>query len=100
MLTKEQACALTVGKVLHHTTIKGSDGEPARCRVSGACKTWKREPERFKLPVKHGLFDSFYITNFSAAEWNTAKEPSRPTSSRCVNSSRMGPTSTSDDTSR
>lgn len=29
---------------------------PERWRVNGALQTWKRDPARFRLPVKHGLY--------------------------------------------
>lgn len=35
-------------------------------RVTGKCKTWVRQPDRFRLPVKHGLYDSTYITEETA----------------------------------
>lgn len=62
-ISKEQAMALKHGQVLWHMTIKNSLGEPSRCRVSGKCKTWKTRPDDFRLPVKHGIQRSFYITN-------------------------------------
>lgn len=33
-------------------------------RQMGKVKTWKREPDKFLIPVKYGLYDSFYIANF------------------------------------
>jgi hypothetical protein len=35
-------------------------------RSNGRCKTWKRSPEKFKLPIKHGLWDYGYITEQNA----------------------------------
>jgi hypothetical protein len=69
MITKEQAVALQHGDLLCHISIKDSQGNPAQCRVNGACKTWKRSPEKFEVPVKHGLYTCFYITNTNAHEW-------------------------------
>ena len=34
-------------------------------RVSGKCKTWKRTPERFEVPVKYGMYQSSVVTNDS-----------------------------------
>jgi len=42
-----------------------------RARVNGKCQTWKREPDKFKLPMKYGLYDYFYITQDNAADWST-----------------------------
>lgn len=68
MVTKEQAQTCSM---FEHVTLKNSDKKtPARCRKMGACKTWKTRPDEFKLPVKHGLYDSFYITQENAHEWN------------------------------
>lgn len=61
MITKLQA--MTHRGEFWHMTLEGADGKPVRCRVSGACKTWKTRPNDFRLPVKHGLKQSFYITN-------------------------------------
>ena len=73
MITKTQALELKHGKILHHVKLKNSDGKtPLRCRVNGSVQTWKTKPEEFKLPVKHGLRDCFYITNSNAAEWEVA----------------------------
>ena len=42
------------------------DCKPVRWRANGKCKTWKRNPERFQLPIKHGLYNYAYITNENA----------------------------------
>jgi len=70
MITKE--LAITLRGTLHHVTLKNEDGTPVRCKVNGKCKTWKRSPERFQLPVKHGLYDYFYITPENASGWVAA----------------------------
>jgi len=68
-MTKEQATQADYRTTLEHTTIKNADGSPARCRVNGRCKTWKTRPDDFKLPVKHGLYNCFYINQDNAEEW-------------------------------
>ena len=30
-------------------------------RVNGMCKTWKRQPGKFRLPIKHGLYAYWHI---------------------------------------
>lgn len=69
MITKEQAMRFEYRKELWHKTAKNSDGTPTRCRVNGQCKTWKTRPEDFRLPVKHGLKECFYIDNSNADQW-------------------------------
>jgi len=56
---------------LWHMSAKNADGTPVRCRITGLCQTWITRPGDFKLPVKHGLRQSFYITPSNAAEWCT-----------------------------
>ena len=81
MITKDQAVKLQSG-TLYHETLKKADGNPKECRINGMCKTWKKTPEAFRLPVKHGLRDYFYITEDNAHQWsltpplpNRAKSP-------------------------
>jgi hypothetical protein len=69
MITKEQA--MTHSR-FHHVSMKNADGTPVRCRANGACKTWVTRPDDFRLPVKHGLRDFFYITPSNAGEWEVA----------------------------
>ena len=69
MITKQQATQLAYRTIFHHTTYKNADGTPVRCRVNGQCKVWKTRPTEFRLPVKYGLRDCFYITQDNAKEW-------------------------------
>lgn len=77
MITKEQAVNKTCGE-FWHVSMKNADGTPVRCRVNGKCKTWKTRPNEFRLPVKHGLRDCFYITESNASEWyDPSVEPTK-----------------------
>lgn len=70
MVTKEQAMkAGETGGRFEHKTLKNSDGTPARCRANGRCKVWVTRPNEFRLPVKHGLKNTFYLTPANAHEW-------------------------------
>lgn len=69
MITKQIATNAHYRQIFHHLTIKNADGSPARCRVNGKCHTWKTRPNEFRLPVKYGLKDCFYITERNASEW-------------------------------
>ena len=69
MITKEQAMT---AKHFVHVTLKNADKTPLRARANGKCQTWKTRPDEFKLPAKHGLKDTFYITNENANQWNVA----------------------------
>jgi hypothetical protein len=66
MITKQQA--MTV-KRFKHLDLKDSSGKPVVCRASGKCQTRKTRPHDFKLPVKYGLYTSFYITPENAMNW-------------------------------
>ena len=52
-----------------HVSLKNADGTAIRCRQTGRLKTWKRDRDRFKLPVKYGMNNSFYINNNNCKEW-------------------------------
>ena len=71
MITKTIATSFHYHQELWHKTLKNADKTPIRCRVNGACKTWVTRPEDFRLPVKHGLRDCFYITPSNASDWST-----------------------------
>lgn len=60
---------IQAGHKFWHRTIINADGTPARCRKTGKLKTWKTRPQDFKLPVKHGLKNSFYLTPENIGEW-------------------------------
>ena len=68
MITKEIAQRLRTGQTLYHKELTNKDGSPLRARVNGAVKFWKCSPERFQIPMKHGLKECFYITNNENAE--------------------------------
>lgn len=93
MITRDQALALDLGDELHYTGPSGKrphglphgclrligprggeQYEIVRARVNGACKTWKRRPEAFRLPVKHGLREYAYVTESNAQWWHRASD--------------------------
>ena len=67
-MNRSELIGLRHGQILHHESVKNADGTPARCRVNGAIKLWKTRPDDFRLPVKHGLKDCFYITPENSSE--------------------------------
>lgn len=72
MITKQIAMNARRGQIFHHVTLKNADKSPVRCRVNGKCKTWVKSPEKFRLPVKHGLKNCFYIDQADGDCWNVA----------------------------
>ena len=69
-MTIQQAKQLRYGEVLKHRHLKGPDGKPYRCRVSGKPQTWKTRPDEVKVPVKFGLYHSFYLEPWNLDEWS------------------------------
>lgn len=56
----------------YHRTLKYTKSNaPIEVRRNGATKYWKREPLKFRIPVKYGLRDCFYIDNTNASDWST-----------------------------
>lgn len=60
-ITLEQAKSLRRGDILHHVRNRNADGTPQRWRVNGKVQTWKRSPERVRVPVKYGLRSYDYV---------------------------------------
>jgi hypothetical protein len=69
MITKRDAITAHYGRTFHHKTLKNADGTPLRARVNGQCKVWKTRPAEFRLPMKHGLKECFYIDHTNSDEW-------------------------------
>lgn len=44
---------------------------PIVWRRNGMTKTWKKDPARFQVPVKHGLRDYGYISESNADQFHT-----------------------------
>jgi hypothetical protein len=50
-----EAKSLRYGTILFHTVNKNADGTPQRWVVNGKPRTWKKNPNRVEIPLKHGL---------------------------------------------
>lgn len=62
--TGRHECSRTVGP-RGRVTLKITN-----CRVSGEPQTWKRSPEKVKVPVKHGRYENAYITEENLQDWH------------------------------
>ena len=62
-ITLEQATQLNYGDMLYDDNNLNADGTKVRHRVNGQPKTWKRDPDRIKVSLKHGLYDYGELTN-------------------------------------
>ena len=60
-ITLKQAKGLRHGQVLYHAHERDSQNRPVRWRVNGKPKVWKRNPERVRVPIKHGMYDYDYL---------------------------------------
>ncbi len=69
MITKQDAMT---HNMFYHVTLRNADGSAVRCRANGACKQWVTRPDDWRLPVKYGLKQCFYLTPRNAADWLTA----------------------------
>jgi len=81
MVAKEQAVNAGYRDEFHYgdckRTVGPRGGVTVRIetwRVNGRCATWKRDPERFELPIKYGLKTCSYLTNRNAGEFHRAKD--------------------------
>lgn len=61
--------ALTAQR-FEHISLKNADKTSLRCKRNGKTKIWKTRPNEFKIPVKHGLYNYFYIDQNNCHEWN------------------------------
>jgi len=57
-----------------HGPRGGINEEIVQWRRNGATKTWKREPDRFQVPVKYGMRDYSYLDDTNADEFHVARE--------------------------
>jgi hypothetical protein len=70
MITIAQAKKLSYRNQIYSTTLRDSTGHSVRARVNGKVQLWKTRPTEFKVPMKHGLRDGFYLTQDNANQWS------------------------------
>lgn len=51
-----------------------SDGKERVCRRNGKTKLWKKSPGKFRIPVKYGLYNYWYITEENAHQYRVSRE--------------------------
>jgi len=73
-MLRAQALALTYGKIIHATGYMNADGTCQRWRVNGMVKTWKRDANRFEIPLKHGLRTYGYLNQDNMGAFHLAEE--------------------------
>ena len=60
-ITLEQAKSLAHDQTIYADTYN-RQGQPHKWRVSGKVKTWVRSPGRVQVPIKHGLYENWYLS--------------------------------------
>lgn len=80
MITRQQAMRARHGEEVYSMKRTyerpRSDGlkEPRRARVSGRCRTWRSQPDAFRLPIKLSSFTVSEIDQRSAKDWTFDKQ--------------------------
>jgi hypothetical protein len=61
-MTIAEAKALTWNDVIYYKHHRNADGTLARFRVTGKVKTWKKDPNRIRVPLKRGMYEFWALT--------------------------------------
>jgi len=61
MITLEQAKSLQYGDHIYFISCNKNGLYVTKVKVNGKPQTWKRLPERVRIPAKHGLSECFQI---------------------------------------
>lgn len=69
--------AMTASRFYHRTALYKDGIRHIEARRNGATKTWVRRPNEFRIPVKYGMYDCFYITDKDASNWSTVPIPDK-----------------------
>lgn len=64
--TNQEGVKIFYSVLQNYKSIKGRK----QVRRTGKTQTWKTRPLEFKIPVKFGLYESFYITEKNAHEFS------------------------------
>ena len=57
---------LTLPEILElrgHSLIVSNSGDVVRVKINGKVRTWKRDPARFEVPIKYGLYEYATVDN-------------------------------------
>jgi len=73
IVTPEIAKHLHPSDVLHHNDHLACDGYHERWRVNGAPQVWVNQPDRVRVPLKHGLYDYAQLTETNCTNFHLAK---------------------------
>ena len=76
-MTIKQAKNLTFGQVIFDSTLQNKDGTPARYKVNGKVKIWKRDLNRIQIPLKRGLYEYDYLTENNIEYFHLTEEEAK-----------------------
>ena len=78
----QQAKSLRPGDILHYTgdypcerrvgPRGGVTVKIIQARVTGMVRTWKTRPDHVMVPIKHGMYDSGYLTHENMDKFHLA----------------------------
>ena len=77
MIDLETAKTLTHGTIIYDRFYTNADGSPARWRINGKVKTWKRSPHRVEIPIKRGLYEYGYLTETNLDQFTLTEDAAR-----------------------
>ena len=58
------------GDIIYHVEEVNADGTSLRARITGKPISWKRMPDRFRVPWKHGLYTYGSLTEHNNHHWS------------------------------
>ena len=71
-VTDGKVTASSTASHFYHRTLKHKDGKrPIEVRRNGKTQTWKRQPGKFRIPCKYGMYEYVDITDQNASEWSS-----------------------------
>lgn len=68
MISREEALTRDTFYLIERRRTGGKANRVVTVRRSGKTKTWKTRPDEWDMPVKYGLYTSFHLTQFDAAD--------------------------------
>lgn len=89
MISKRQAMELKHDTIIFQIGRTNVDGTPAQWKAVGRCKTWKRDSNRFSVPIKHKIYGNMQLTNENR-KFYTLDERIAKSSIKNMNHVRMG----------
>jgi hypothetical protein len=72
-----EAKKLTIGTTVYYKHYQNADGSPARFRINGKVKRWKRKPDKIQIPIKRGLWEFGYLENHNLRDFALTEDSVR-----------------------